>query len=105
MRLVDKDQLIDEVKKMWLSSENDKYKVLEYIEKTAEISLKELTEVKIGDEVLLRDRGKQVVINIDTEIECYCLLPACDWWDIDDCIKTGKHYPQIEEVLKELKNE
>ena len=104
MRLIDKDKLIDEVKKMWLSSENDKYKVLEYIEKSEEISMRHLMEVKVGDEVYVPKTGqKHVVISIDVENKLYVLYPQLGWVTKDYFTKTGKHYPQIDEVLRELK--
>lgn len=66
---------------------------------------KDVGEIKIGDEVIVRDEEKGVVTTM-TPYEITILIDTGGW-----CIctkrknvkKTGKHYSQIAEVLRQMK--
>ena len=62
-------------------------------------------EIKVGDEVT-HDGAKFIVLNIDSQTSVYCLdtrgrTPI--FTNIHNLTKTGRHFPQIAEVLAGLR--
>ena len=75
-------------------------KIKEYEDKQ-----KQDAEIKVGDEVT-HDGAKFIVLNIDSQTSVYCLdtrgrTPI--FTNIHNLTKTGRHFPQIAEVLKEMR--
>ena len=66
---------------------------------------KKAAEIKIGDEVTDNDGWKGVVTHISSDGE-YLLVALRDGnairWKKEDFKKTGRHFPQIAEVLKQM---
>ena len=64
-------------------------------------------EIHVGDEVTLFGRAKGLVYIVGEEMlegvysNCDRLIPFC--WRKKDCRKTGKHFPEIAELLKKMK--
>lgn len=79
-----------------------KYSVSEVIEK-----LKEYEEIKVGDEVENKEwKGTITWISPDGEFLVVMLEDGTAIrWKKKDFKKTGRHFPQIEEVLKQMKEE
>lgn len=69
-------------------------------------------EIRVGDEVILkRENTKAVVCDVTkyTDKQPYSILMGDDGMTVyvnkNDITKTGKHYSQIEEVLKGLRGD
>lgn len=82
---------------------------LSYSEAKAEYEAwkKQKDEIRVGDEVKLFGRAKGLVYIVGEEMlegvysNCDRLIPFC--WRKKDCIKTGKHFPEITELLKKIR--
>jgi len=75
-------------------------KIKEYEDKQ-----KQDAEIKVGDEVT-HDGAKFIVLNIDSQTCVYCLdtrgrTPI--FTNIHNLTKTGRHFPQIAEILAEMR--
>lgn len=73
--------------------------------KAYEDKQKQDAEIKVGDEVT-HDGAKFIVLNIDSQTSIYCLdtrgrTPI--FTNIHNLTKTGRHFGQIAEALKELR--
>ena len=68
-------------------------KIREYESKLNELD----KEIKVGDEIVYETGAKSVVSNIANDFY-YCLDGV--GYPQERCEKTGRHFPQIEEVLK-----
>ena len=69
---------------------------------------KEKDEIRVGDEVELSEGVKGLVYIVGEEmlegayLNCDGLVPFC--WSKKDCRKTGKHFDEIEELLKKVRD-
>lgn len=66
---------------------------------------KKAAEIKIGDEVTDNDGWQGVVIRICSDGEYLVIMQkdgATLHWKKESFKKTGRHFPQIEEVLKQM---
>ncbi len=77
------------------------YSASEVIEK-----IKEYEEFKVGDEVV--DKNEWGIRGVVTETSERCISivendGSVSRWKKDEFNKTGRHYPQIEEMLKQMK--
>ena len=75
--------------------------------KVYEDKQKQDAEIKVGDEVT-HDGAKFIVLNIDSQTSVYCLdtrgrTPI--FTNIHNLTKTGRHFGQIAEVLKQMNRE
>ena len=70
---------------------------------------KQKDEIRVGDEVELYDGIKGLVYIVGEEmlegayLNCDGLIPFC--WSKKDCRKTGKHFDEIAELLKKMKEQ
>lgn len=67
--------------------------------------LKKTDEIRVGDEVIDKDVGKAIVINIDFELCSTLWLDGSVSEDVPlkDLHKTGRHFDEVEELLKKMK--
>jgi len=70
---------------------------------------KQKDEIRVGDEVELYEGAKGLVYIVGEEmlegayLNCNGLVSFC--WKKKDCRKTGKHFDDIEELLKKMRGE
>lgn len=64
MRLIDKDKLINQIKANTTIATQEQYEILKAIEQSDELSVEELTAIKVGDVVRDTDFDKYIVTNI-----------------------------------------
>lgn len=71
-------------------------------------ALEEKNEIKVGDEIVYKDGVKGVVVGISNNGQISVLNDKYAVPQLlikNDATKTGKHYDQIEEVLKQMQEE
>jgi hypothetical protein len=70
---------------------------------------KPFSGVKVGDELVWNeDNIKAVVTDVNNNGECVCVITengSAEDWCSDEATKTGRHFPQIAEVLKQMKED
>ncbi|MDT3387629.1 MAG: hypothetical protein LIR46_07725 [Bacteroidota bacterium] len=81
------------------------YSALQAIEK-----VKEYEEIKVGDEVINRYGYKRVVTNTHlngeiTLMDCNGYFFAYSKEEVSDLKKTGRHFQQLKEILKQMKED
>lgn len=78
------------------------YSALEAIK---QVEVKEHEEIKVGD-VVTNDKDWEGVVTWISPLDEYLVIILKDGtalhWDKKDFKKTGRHFPQIEEVIKQM---
>lgn len=99
LEIEDDEEIIDAKVTYFYSSNGMTYKATEKMEL-------EEDKIGIGDEVI--DKNEWGIRGIVTEISERCISivendGSVSRWKKDEFNKTGRHYPQIEEMLKQMK--
>lgn len=70
---------------------------------------KPFSGVEVGDELVWNeDNVKAVVTDVNNNGECVCVITengSAEDWCSEGATKTGRHFPQITEVLKQMKED
>ena len=80
-----------------------RYSVSEAIEKIRQHEQEKKQEIKVGDEIVINDGTKGVVLDNDNNIlYVFTENGITSTWEKDDIKKTGKFFPEIVEVLRKM---